>query len=356
MFEKEFFDESLNKNCKLLIVKDNITEKYFQDFLNRYLNKNIKRIISFDLEFNTPPKSTNQRKIAIFQLCFYLKKYNLIIFFNPLLVSDQTNNLMHSILTNNKIIKMGHGTDSLDIPAIYNYLNSVEKCIKFTINLYDTRFLCEYLNIITDNKLCNIYYLLEKFNVITEKQKNWLFENETKLGNFWDKVIDITNLSSELRDYSMYDALYIKKLLISMKNNINNKHIFFLLNELTRLVFLLKRNIFIIDNITYLNIAFLSNKTKMYDNFLIEYNKYLQNLDNKIVNLFNIGYFKNIIMKIFQLKYYLNIAKKYKIYKSKILTVSNNEIHELNNQWINLYKNLIFFPKFIKLLDNFLIE
>jgi len=177
MFEKEFFDESLNKNCKLLIVKNNLTEKYFQDFLNRYLNKNIKRMISFDLEFNTPPKSTNQRKIAIFQLCFYLKKYNLIIFYNPLLVSQQSNILMHSILTDNNIIKMGHGTDSLDIPAIYNYLDSDDKCIKFTINLYDTRFLCEYLNVITDNKLCNIYYLLEKFNVITEKQKNQDLEN-----------------------------------------------------------------------------------------------------------------------------------------------------------------------------------
>ena len=96
---------ALLKNCKLLIVKNNLTETYFQDFLNRYLNKNIKRIISFDLEFNTPPKSTNQRKIAIFQLCFYLKKYNLIIFFNPLLVSDQTNNLMHSLFKSYKTIR-----------------------------------------------------------------------------------------------------------------------------------------------------------------------------------------------------------------------------------------------------------
>ena len=74
------------------------------------------------------------------------------------------------MLTDKTICKIGHGTDSLDIPALYKYINDKEKIIQFTNSLYDTRFLCEYINTFTPNKLCNIYFSIKYFNVVKEKQ------------------------------------------------------------------------------------------------------------------------------------------------------------------------------------------
>ena len=94
MFDNEFYDESISKNTKLLIVNNSETESYFSNFLSKYLSKNKRRIIGFDIEFNTPPGSHNERVIAIFQIAFYFKKYVLVIFFNPLLVNKNTNKLI----------------------------------------------------------------------------------------------------------------------------------------------------------------------------------------------------------------------------------------------------------------------
>ena len=134
MFDKEFIDESLgSKQCKLLIIKTPSSESQGINFLTKYLKSSTtKRIIGFDLEFNTPPCSKVQRQIAIFQISFYLSKYILILFFNPKLVTKQTNQLIHQVLTSKQIMKIGHGTDSLDIPAIYEYLGTDEKILEFT--------------------------------------------------------------------------------------------------------------------------------------------------------------------------------------------------------------------------------
>ena len=359
IFERDFYDKSLNKKCKLYIVKNNKSEQIFSNFLQSYLSKNIKRIIGFDIEFNTPPKSVNQREIAIIQLCFYLANYNLIIFYNPKLVSSITNDIMHELLIDKNIKKIGHGTDSLDIPALYKYLGTAEKCIKFTNTLYDTRFLCEYMNIITQDKLCNIYYLLEKFNVVESEQMKWLIENETKLGHFWQSIIDITDLSEELRDYSMYDALYLKKLLLKMRDYMNKsdkkQYDFKLVVQATRLTFLIKRKMIIIEDYSYMNICFLENKIKLYDKFINKYNKFIEYCDIEISALFALGFFKNIFIKILQLKYYLLLAKKNKIYRSNVKILSNADIDNLNNIWNTLYKHLVDYPKIIKLINLFVL-
>ena len=63
-----------------------------------------------------------------------MKKRNLIIFYNPKLVSEEINYLMKQILINKYILKIGHGTDSLDINAIYIYLDNNDYCTQFTNN------------------------------------------------------------------------------------------------------------------------------------------------------------------------------------------------------------------------------
>jgi hypothetical protein len=348
MFDRDFFDESINKSCKLLIVKDNLSEKYFIDFLSKYLNKPIKRIVSFDLEFNTPPGSHGERVIAIFQMAFYLKKYVLIIFFNPALLEKKTNKIIHNLLISKLIIKIGHGTDSLDIPAIYNYLETDDQRIEFTNTLYDTRFLCEYVNIISGLRLCNIYHLLEKYSVILPKQMEWLIENEKKLGRFWMKVIDLKKLSPELRDYSMYDALYLKKLLGLMKKDYKKlNYDYNLIIQTTRLVFLLKRDVIKLPDFSSFNIYFLSNKEKLYDYFIEYYSKFNE-------DLFKIGYFKNQLIKILQLVFYIKVCKKNKVYKSLNKLIDKSDISNLEGIWNNFSIYLNFYPKINKLIVKFL--
>ena len=360
-FDKEFYDESISKNTKLLIINNQINETYFYNFLSKYLSKNKKRIIGFDIEFNTPPGSHNERVIAIFQIAFYFKKYVLVIFFNPLalgcmperqdiplLINNKTNKLIIKLLTSQNIYKIGHGTDSLDVPAIYNYLNNKDDIIAFTNTLYDTRFLCEFTNVITGERLCNIYHLIDKYKVVKSEQMEWLKVNEKKLGDFWKKKIDINNLSPELRDYSMYDALYLKKLIILMKKDFTKSNYDFnLIIQATRLVFLLKREIIKLDDYSYLNICFLSNKKKLYDYFNEVFLKFNQ-------DILKIGYFKNQLIKILQLVFYIQICKKNPVYKSSNTLIDKTDIDKLEIIWNKFNVYLKFFPKINKLINNFL--
>lgn len=346
MYNKIFYDESINKKINLAIINDIKTELFFTNFLKKYIlkitNKKKYKYIGFDLEFNTPPKSTGLREIAIFQLCFYMKKRNLIIFYNPKLVSEEINYLMKQLLINKYILKIGHGTDSLDINAIYIYLDNNDYCTQFTNNLYDTRFICEYLNLFTDEKLCNIYYLLKKYNVVTEKQYDFLEENHKKLGDFWNSYIDIRNLSSELINYSLYDALYLGNLFKKMILNINVKNVK-LLMEFMHVVFLIKKNIIIFPNITIFNIYFDDNKIKLYTIFIESFNNFLNSLDVNIKNIFQIALFKNIFIKICMLYYYYKIINKKNIYRSK------------NNLILKSEKTFIIqsFKKFKKNISNY---
>lgn len=348
MFEREFFDESINKFCKLLIVKDKISEKYLETFLTKYLNTNKKKIMSFDLEFNTPPGSHKERVIAIFQIAFYLKNYVLIIFFNPILLNKNNNNLIKKLLISKNILKIGHGTDSLDVPAIFMYLDTDDDRISFINTLYDTRFLCEYENVITESKLCNIYYLLEKYSVLTPEQMNFLIINEQKIGKFWMNKIDLKNLSPELRDYSMYDALYLKKLLGSIKRDFKKlNYNYKLIIEATRFIFLLKREIIKIYNFGSLNIYFLSDKKRLYEHFIEFYNQFNE-------NLFKVNYFKSSFIKILQLAFYIQICKENKVYQSNNNLINNSVLNNLENIWKNLSIYLKLYPKINKLIIKFL--
>jgi len=344
MFTKEFFDESIHTNNKLLIVNNDENDNLFKNFLKAYLSKK-KGIIGFDLEFNTPPKSSNERKIALFQICFFLNNLNLIVFYLPEFASDETNILFRRVLTSKNISKIGHGTDSLDIPAIYKLLNDGKSCIKFTNKLYDTRFLCEYINILLGTTHCNIYHLLQEYAVITVEQYNFLKINEEKLGDFWMKIIDINNLSDELIDYSMYDALYLKKLCYNMKNFINSHNFNFeLITKFTRLVFLLKRDIIHLPDVSEYNINFMQNKKKLFEIFANMYNNFLSKLNKSVSAIFQISYFKNTLKKILQIVCYKKIINNNNVYKSKDIVINPEKINKVYNDFfksIKKYKKLI---------------
>jgi len=359
MFDKEFIDESIGKDvqCKLLVVKNTSSEAQTATFLKKYLGstKTSKRVIGFDLEFNTPPGSKGQRMIAIFQIAFYLKDSVLIIFYNPALVSKQTNELFIQLLIDPRVYKIGHGTDSLDIPAIYSYLGSEEKIWAFTLNLFDTRFFCEYENVVTKERLCNIYWLLEKHQVITPQQLVWLKSNESKLGEFWKMKIDITNLSPELRDYSMYDALYLRNLLVKIKSHFKSSGLNFkLVTQTTQLVFLLKREIIKLYDYNYLNLCFLKDKSRLYDGFNGTYNNWIVGLDQNQLAILGVGYFKNQLVRILTHGYYWVICSTRSVYKSVHQIVGYEQIQELGSEWIKLIGVLKRFTRVYKIALSFL--
>jgi hypothetical protein len=342
MYNKKIYDESIKKEIRLYILNDKNNELLIDKFLKKYLNGiNKKKIISFDIEFNTPPKSTGLREIAIFQLCFHIKHYDLIIFFNPKICSKKTNKLIKKILTHKKIIKIGHGTDSLDITAIYNYLEKKSLCKKFTNRLYDTRFLCEYLNISLENKFCNIYYLLNKYKIVTEKQYTFLEENHKKLGDFWNNFIDIKNLSNEFIDYSLYDTLYLKYLIKQMFLDFDNS-VLKLLIQVLQLVLLLKKNIIIFPDINKFNTYFNKNKINLSNLFSNYYSIFLKKLGSNISNIFIIPLFKKPFEKIFMLcflykKIYIN---KELFFQSKNNVISSSDISFIYNSFTSFMSNL----------------
>jgi hypothetical protein len=336
MYSKKIFDESIHKLVKLYIIHDSISENYVFPFLKKYLSKlNIvnkkKYFLSFDIEFNTPPGSTGMREIAIFQLCFHIKKYNLIIFFNPKLSSQNFITLIINILTHRKLIKIGHGTDSLDINAIYNFLIDKNLCYQFTKNLYDTRFLCEYLNMFSTNTLCNIYHLLYKYNIVSQKQYDFLEENQKHLGDFWNTFIDIKNLSNNFIDYSLYDALYLKYLIKKMFKDFEPT-ILKLLIQVLQIVLLLKKNIIPFYDTSHLNTFFNNKKESLFSMFSISYNAFMKNLNIKISTIFQIPLFKKPFIKIFMLIFYYKIIV---LNKEPIFINKNNPISQKDISYID---------------------
>ena len=125
-----------------------------------------------------------------------------------------------NILSNKKILKILHGAESLDIPYIVQDLFNYDTIpiIDFFLSMIDTRYLCEYLNLILNkSKICSIYDMLLNFNIINENIKNKLDENEKKMGPIYNIFIDINNLSDELITYSIYDVVYLIKAYLIIK-------------------------------------------------------------------------------------------------------------------------------------------
>ena len=190
LYYKEFHDKYIDKKCHLLIVINKKHEIEMINVIDEFLNLKRVKTCGFDLEFNQPKTNTKVRRIALLQIALYFDNRVVILFIDPELTPD-SNNKVKQLLTDNTVTKIGHGTDSLDIPALFHFLNDKTKIIEFTKTLYDTRFLCEFINSLTDNRLCNIYHCIELYKVIDKKQINFLSENEKKLGKFWLSHIDI---------------------------------------------------------------------------------------------------------------------------------------------------------------------
>ena len=260
----EFYPKLNNKTYNILLAnspdKINKMINIFKKFIkSTYYNK----FIGLDFEFK---RVTNKiRKIALMQinLEYDNHKANICIFYPPSLNIKQYNILI-KLLTHNDIIKVIHGSESLDIPYLFNdlFINNKKIIYKFINNLFDTKYLCEYYHIENNiiNK-CSIYDLLLEFNIITKKKYKMLNNIENITGPVYTVTFDINNLSKELLDYALYDVLFLPELI---KKFLNKSNIYTnIIPEISRIIFFHKRNI----TNDYVN---LDNIISKYNNYFIE--------------------------------------------------------------------------------------
>jgi len=207
----------INENNKQYIIHicDNLKNINFMiKWINDYITSKKKRFTGIDFEFN---RVNNKRQIALCQLNMETENDNtayIFIFYPP----DIKNNIFLKLLTDTSIVKILHGGESLDIPYLFSevLINDLDK-YNFCINLFDTRYMCEYYNIsnnLSTNR-CRIYDLLLQMNVINIKKYNELENNDKLMGNIWEINLAVNKLSTRAVIYCLYDVLYLPSLVES---------------------------------------------------------------------------------------------------------------------------------------------
>jgi len=355
-FNRTFYDDSLNKQSSLLIVIDKQTEKQMREIVDRFIEQKKLKTFTFDLEFNQSKQHKTNRVMALIQIALFIADEIFILIVDPTIMCNLSNNKIKNLFSDKSINKIGHGTDSLDIPALQLYLDNDEHFMNFILSLYDTRFLCEYINSMTDNRLCNIYHCLETFNVVSKKQIDFLHHNEKKLGKLWFlKKIHITTLSPQLIDYAMYDALYLKKLANNLKEHIvNNGLKYNLINEITRFVLLLRQDALEISNIDTFNSFILENKSTLKTSFQLCYDRFYENVDLNIKKILNYGFFRNRIMILFQTIYFMTKCLNEKVKINKSLEINSTHKKFIKNSWNKIQYIIMNFPSINKLIQIFM--
>jgi hypothetical protein len=276
----------------IIVCKNEKLNKYLERYINIFINSKGNKIIGIDFEFN---RVKNSREIALCQIIFELNNKNDVFLFYPPNISKD---IFKKLLIANNIIKILHGSESLDIPYLYsNILNNNDRDL-FLKNLFDTRYMCEYYNIdnnIIDGK-CKIYDLLLALKVINKNKYDELYKNDKLIGNIWEVFIDVKNLSKEVIKYSAYDVIYLPKLYRAFpKNTIYQSYI----PNLSGISFNLRYNKEL-DSI-YTSLSEYNFNKYYYDNTNILFNDlyiiiFNWILTNKLFyNLYNINYFKKLI-------------------------------------------------------------
>lgn len=272
-----------------------------------------------------------------------------------------TDNLIELIICNKYIKKILHGSDSLDIPYMYNHMlqDDPKKIQRFTRTLIDTRFLCEYYKLtrdqVSDNK-CSIYSqdstrsAIYYFGVVSDEQQQKLADLLESMPASFDIAWDIKLPKSQVL-YAQYDVIYLKYFYYRMiyvateddptplgKKSIIDlyKHV---LNEITRFVYLERNDITFLmkkckEEVDVANNYFIKTKNgivKMID----VYNKESVGLETvnpkvSIDKLAKVNHFKIPIMTLIKRIVYGHISYKCRVQKDK----STIWTDKLDNQFI----------------------
>ena len=362
-YSKELNNNDSNNKYLVFLTNTKLNLNIMKCYLLFY-NLNIKlnnkdSYICVDFEFNT-------KVVALMQINFEqpnkeLFNKSLIFLFHPDQFSDSWKNFfINGIICKSRVFKILHGSDSLDIPYIYNELLNGDKelIIKFNKYFIDTKFICEfnYFNKNMELGKCKINYLLLNEGIINQKVFDKILKNESDMGHIYDIVIDINNLSDELINYTMYDVVYLPHLVDYYKKSIVN---FNFINELTQLSLLDKRKV--IDYFQKEEINRLNNYISIVGGKTIKlihlYNKLFTIFceRNKIMNIIlKINYFKSTINLIFKFELYYYICRNFTVFR-KIIDKEKylNRLYSSYKYGENIYE---FIYKFRKLIEKKLVS
>jgi hypothetical protein len=237
-------DNSLVK----IIKSDKKSQNKFLKLIKRIhkLASKYEVFMGIDFEFNT-------KKVALMQILFQIHKQNKIIkryyiIYPPNLQPEIYEYFKLNIMANINILKILHGSESLDIPYLVDdfFDMDIDLIIDFFLSTIDTRYLCEYLNIEnSEPNICKIYDLLEKTQIIKSQEKSLLELNEEKMGPIYKIIIDINTLTPELITYSIHDVVYLIDLFNNLKTQIikSNPKNYYLLIDTIRYCFMEKRSV-----------------------------------------------------------------------------------------------------------------
>jgi hypothetical protein len=310
-----------------------------ESLFNRYF------YVGIDFEY------TN-KKIRLAQLNFEHSKVlqSIIMMVSPSeLEPIMMDNFIKLIICNKFIKKILHGSDSLDIPYMYKIMldNDPDKIIKFTKDMIDTRFLCEYYKLNRNeesNNKCSIYdqdstrSAIYYFGVISDEQQEKLSELLELMPAAHDIEWNIHKMPRSQVLYAQYDVIFLKYFYyriisvatldestdIGKKNVIDlYKHV---LSELAQFVYLENNDITFLkskckEEVDVVNNYFIrksNNILKMID----IYNQVSNNLSTTnpvadIDKIIKVNHFKASILILIKRIVYGHVSRMCKVYKDK---------------------------------------
>ncbi|MCJ7637359.1 MAG: hypothetical protein MUO21_07700 [Nitrososphaeraceae archaeon] len=319
--------------------------------------------VGIDFEFN-------MREVALMQLNF--GKYLWIV--DPKYYDKNKDNkkkiINEKLFLNNKVYKVFHGADSLDIPYLFSkaFDDDKENILVFMKKYIDTRFLCEYVrNSKKEEGKCSIYDAMKYMGTINEKKYNDLIENSEAMGPIQDVMWDVKKLSSLHIKYAFYDVLHLLDFMVDIYKKINKEtpeytRSYYYIIELIRFAILERKNItnvleYVKEVINPMNNYFIQTKTsnKTLIDIYSDFTKELIIQDGKDNIDFNfiesVNYIKGILS--FLLKYiiYGTIRKKTTVHMNKKdLMKDKVDIDELYKRLDNIQMRKII--KLLKLFEN----
>jgi hypothetical protein len=291
-------------------------------------DKSIHLMIGLDFEFN-------ERKIALIQCAFFAENKNYIFICDPNKISTDTINIMIETIFTSNIYRIVHGSDSLDIPYIFEelFMKDSDKILKFTKTVIDTRYLCEYFKIVkeTGDKKCSIYDAMLFFSTIDDKIHHRLTNINEIMGPVQDINWDIDRMDTYHLRYAAYDVYFLQFFLANMINRYyddikDRKDSIEYISPITRLVYLEKWDITKISAESKKIVDPMNNyyiRTKKGNLTLITiYNKLIENaflekLGIKITDILSINYYKSTLTYIFKRIIFFTIRVRFKVFINK---------------------------------------
>jgi len=145
----------------------------------------------------------------------YITKINIVFLLNPEFFTPENKSILIEKVFLSKNKKILHGSESNDIPYIFNKLlqRDPNKILLFLNNFYDTRFICSFLSF----PRCNLYQAMISCDIINNEKLLYLKNIEEKLGKIWKIKWNPFTLNSNEKLYALYDVVYLSKLFRKQK-------------------------------------------------------------------------------------------------------------------------------------------